>query len=208
MSQARDKSDQGYRVAAVVLAAGRSTRMGRVNKLLVKLEETPIILWAIRALAASRAAPIIVVTGHEDQRVRKALTHETVAFVYNPHYAEGMSASLRYGLAALPDDIDATFVCLGDMPRVNTADIERLIAAFDPIHGREICVPTFGGQRGNPVLWARRFFADMAQSTGDVGARELLGSAGAAVCEVELASGGVLIDVDRPEDMDRIRSSP
>ncbi|MFQ5936356.1 MAG: NTP transferase domain-containing protein, partial [Acidiferrobacterales bacterium] len=141
----------GKRVAAIVLAAGRSTRTGNRNKLLVELEGVSLVQRVVQALTGSRVDPIIVVVGHQYQQVQEALADEPVTFTYNPDYAEGMSSSLRRGLAALPEEADAFLICLADMPQVSAAHIDPLIAAFEPTQGREICVPTFRGQRGNPV---------------------------------------------------------
>ena len=90
-------------------------------------------------------------------------------------------------------------VCLGDMPLLGAADIDRLIAAFNPTEGRAIIVPTRHGKRGNPVLWARRFVAEMQDIAGDVGARHLIGAYPELVAEIEMASEGVLLDIDTPE---------
>lgn len=125
--------------------------------------------------------------------------------VHNPDFAAGLSTSLSRGLAALPEDTDGALVCLADMPQVTAAAIDRLIAAFDPLEGRAICLPTWGGRRGNPVLLARRYFAEVQAISGDVGARALIGEYPEAVAEVamdDLAQGsGVLDDVDTPEDL-------
>jgi molybdenum cofactor cytidylyltransferase len=99
----------------------------------------------------------------------------------------------------LPDEIDGVIVCLGDMPRVTPDHLNALIAAFDPAEGRGICVPTFNGKRGNPVLWNRSYFEDMEDVAGDVGARHLIGAHQDAVFEVEMPDGGVLLDLDTPE---------
>jgi molybdenum cofactor cytidylyltransferase len=186
-------------VAAVVLAAGQSRRMGPVNKLLADVGGMPMVRQVVTAVAASRARPIVVVTGHEAERVRAALDGLPVSFVDNPDYAEGLSASLRHGLAAVPENAKGALVALGDMPLVDTRQIDRLIAAFDPAAGRAICVPVWHGKRGNPVLWARRFFAEMQAVAGDVGARHLIGEHDDSVHEVEMDSDAVLIDVDSPD---------
>jgi len=187
------------RVGGLILAAGQSRRMGSVNKLLADIEGRPMVARVADALLASRARPIVVVTGHQAERVREALAGRDVRFVHNPDYAEGLSTSLRVGLAALGDDVDGAAICLGDMPDVAPAHIDRLIAAFDPAAGRTICVPTFNGKRGNPVLWDRRFFKDMASVSGDVGARHLIGDYEDAVHEVAMPDSGVLNDFDTPE---------
>ena len=85
------------------------------------------------------------------------------------------------------------------MPKVTPSDVNGLIAAFDPLEGRAICVPTYAGKRGNPVLWSRRFFAEMSAVQGDVGAKHLVGEYGEVVCEVPASSDSVLTDVDSPD---------
>ena len=92
------------------------------------------------------------------------------------------------------------------MPRVRPVHLQRLAAAFDPATGCAICLPTVQGKRGNPVLWARRFFAEMADVSGDVGARHIIGEHADLVCEVEMADDGVLIDVDSPEALAAMQS--
>ncbi|MBI3512480.1 MAG: NTP transferase domain-containing protein [Proteobacteria bacterium] len=186
------------RIAALVLAAGQSRRMGR-NKLLLPIEGTPMVARTVDALIASVATDIVVVTGHQADPVRAALAGRSVAFVHNPDFATGLASSLKAGLAALPADADGVLVCLGDMPLVMPAHLDRLIAAFNPVEGRLICVPTYDGKRGNPVLWARQFFAEMHSLSGDVGARGLIERHAEALCEVAMTDAGVLLDVDTPD---------
>ncbi len=187
------------RVAALVLAAGRSRRMGTRNKLLAVVDGVPMVARVVDAALASVDAGVYVVTGHEHEQVASVLAGRKVRLVHNPDYAEGLSTSLRAGLAALGEDVDAVLVCLGDMPRVSPAHMDKLIAAFDPNQGRAICVPMWQGRRGHPVLWARQFFAEMRTIKGDVGARHLLGEYADLTCEVPVADDGVLVDVDSPE---------
>jgi molybdenum cofactor cytidylyltransferase len=187
------------KIAALVLAAGQSRRMGPVNKLLADVDGRPMVANVVDAALASKASPIVVVLGHQEDRVRTALSGRTVTTVVNPDYAGGLSTSLQRGIAALPADVDGAVVCLGDMPAVSAAVIDRLIAAFDPVEGRLICVPTYNGKRGNPVLWDRRYFAEMTGIAGDVGARHLIGAHDEAVCEVAMGDPGVLLDLDTPE---------
>jgi len=188
-----------HKVAGLVLAAGQSRRMGARNKLLAEIDGVAMVRRVAEAVAASRAAPVLVMTGHEANRVRGALEGLEVTFVDNPDFEEGISASLRHGLAALPADCDGALVCLGDMPRVDTAILDKLIAAFAPEEGRDICVPVHRGKRGNPVLWGKRYFAEMREIAGDVGAKHLIGRHAEAVQEVPIAADGVLIDVDSPD---------
>lgn len=187
------------KIGALILAAGRSTRMGAANKLLAEVDGKPMVARAADAALASRARPVVLVTGHDADRVRAAIGSRQVTIVENPDYAAGMSTSLQRGLAAFGADVDGVLVCLADMPRVSAATLDRLIAAFNPVEGRAICLPTWNGKRGNPVLWARRFFPEMAELHGDVGARHLIGEHADLVCEVAMPDDAVLVDVDTPD---------
>ncbi|MDP6389315.1 MAG: molybdopterin-binding/glycosyltransferase family 2 protein [Alphaproteobacteria bacterium] len=193
------------RIAALILAAGQSRRMGRINKLLEDIDGAPMVARAVDAVISSRTAPVFVVVGHEADRVRGALAGRDVVFVDNPAYAEGLSTSLKHGVAALPEDADGVLVCLGDMPRIAAAEIDALIDAFDPIVGRSICVPTFDGKRGNPVLLGHRFFAEIQEISGDVGARQLIGAYPDLIVEVAMDGDGVLVDIDTPQALKKAR---
>jgi molybdenum cofactor cytidylyltransferase len=194
------------RVAAVVLAAGRSTRMGGPNKLLADIARRPLVRIAAEEALASRAKPVIVVTGHQREQVETALAGLPVQFVHNPDFADGLGTSVRAGIAAVPADADGAIVCLGDMPQVDAGLIDRLIAAFDPDQGALVVMPTFEGRRGNPVLWSRRFFPDLTAIEGDVGARHLIGRYSEAVVEVPLEGKAALVDVDTPEALVGVRA--
>jgi molybdenum cofactor cytidylyltransferase len=189
----------GRQVAALVLAAGRSTRMGGPNKLIAEIAGKPLVRIAAEQALASRAAPVVVVTGHERAQVEAALTGLKLELVHNPDYAEGLSSSLKIGLAALPAAVAGAIVCLADMPQVTTAVINRLVTAFNPEQGALVVVPTSRGKRGNPVVWARRFFPDLVALHGDVGARHLIGANAEFVTEVALEDSAVLIDIDTPD---------
>jgi molybdenum cofactor cytidylyltransferase len=189
----------GRRVAAIMLAAGRSTRMGGPNKLLEKISGKPLVRIAAEQALASRASPVVVVTGHERAKIETALQGLDVRLVHNPDYAQGLSTSVKAGLAALPSEAEAAIVCLGDMPQVTSALIDRLIAAFDPDRNALVAVPTFGGKRGNPVLWSRRFFPELTALEGDVGARHLIGTYQEAVTEVPVENAAAMVDIDTPD---------
>ena len=191
---------QSPRVAALILAAGASARMGGQNKLLRVVDGLPLVRHAVDAALASRCTQVLVVTGCEGESVESTLDPERVSIVRNPDYASGMSTSLRCGLAALPTDTAAALVVLGDMPRVSAAHIDRIVGAFDPARPA-IVVPTFQGRRGNPVLWPRRYFADLRAIVGDTGARGLLETRAAEVVAVPIDSEAILADVDTPADL-------
>lgn len=184
-------------VCAVVLAAGRSRRMAPLNKLLVADQRgVPMIARVVDNVLASRARPVIVVTGHERDRVEEALAGRAVRFAHAEDYAEGLSASLKAGLRAVPPEAEGILVCLGDMPLVAGAMLDRLMAQFDPEEGRAIVQPTYRGKQGNPMLWSREFLPEMLAITGDVGARHLAAKHADRVVEVEMADDAVLRDFD------------
>jgi molybdenum cofactor cytidylyltransferase len=180
------------RVAALLLAAGASRRMGGPNKLVATIGGRPLVRIAAEAALASRASLLTVVTGHRAAETEAALAGLRAAVIHNPDYANGLSTSLRAGLAHVPADADAVVVLLGDMPAVTPAMIDKVIAAFDPARGREIIVPTFEGQRGNPVLWSRRFFSELMAVEGDKGGRDVIAAHRDAVAEVELGAAAAL----------------
>ncbi|MFO1184179.1 MAG: nucleotidyltransferase family protein [Bauldia sp.] len=184
-------------VAAVVLAAGRSSRMGGPNKLLAELGGIPIVRLVVTAALASRAKPVIVVTGHQADAVRQALDGLDAVLCHNPDFADGLSTSLRVGIGAVPLAADAALLLLGDMPGVTAPLVDAVIAAFQPAKA-EIVVATDRGQRGNPVLWSRRFFGELAAAWGDVGGRLVMKAHADVVREVEVGPAARL-DLDTPE---------
>ena len=188
----------GRRVAALVLAAGSSRRMAGANKLLQPVAGVPMVRRAANAALASRAIAVVAVTGFAAEEVTAAMAGLDIEFAHNPEHESGMASSLRAGLRALPADADAVVVVLGDMPMVSAAHIDRLIAAFDPVRGN-IVVPMKDGRRGNPILWPRRFFDEMQQVQGDVGARGLLQRHADRIDVVPCDDEAIFADVDTPE---------
>ncbi len=187
-------------IAAIVLAAGRSSRFGSTNKLLVRgLDGRAMIARTVDNVLASRARPVIVVTGNAAAEVAQALAGRDVVLAHNPDYATGLASSIRTGIDALSEGTDAALIVLGDMPLVRPEVLDRLIEAFDGEAGREIVVPAHRGARGNPVLFGARFFPALSARLGDVGGRDLLTEHAAAVHEVAVEDDGILRDFDTPE---------
>ncbi|HWD49515.1 MAG TPA: molybdopterin-binding/glycosyltransferase family 2 protein [Rhizomicrobium sp.] len=193
------------KIAAVVLAAGMSSRMGS-NKLLADVNGKPMVRNVVDAAIASQAGLVIVVTGNNSEAVRETVRGLNIQFRDNPDFSKGLSTSLRLGIKSVPADYDGAMILLGDMPGVSPALIDKLIAAFDPVEDRAICVATRHGKQGNPVLWARRFFPEMLAIEGDVGARNLIGMYGELVCEVEADDDAPLTDIDTPQALEAYRA--
>ena len=194
------------RIAAIVLAAGRSTRAGEVNKLLAPIEGVPMVACTMGRIEASRASPIIVVTGHQADRLCDALAGAArsggdIQFAHNPDFAQGMATSIAAGIKALADDVDGALICLGDMPALGAADIDHLIDAFQSDPDHHIFAPVAGGRRGNPVLFAAKFFPELMALTGDTGAKAVITAHAGQIAEVAMTGAGTLVDLDTVEEI-------
>jgi len=189
----------------VVLAAGEARRMGR-NKLLEEVAGKPMLRHVAEAALTSKAASVVVVTGNQADKIRAMLSPLPLTFRHNPDYSKGLASSLNCGVKALAADIEGAVILLGDMPGINAGLIDRLIEAFDPVARRAIIVPFRDGKRGNPVLWARRFFAEMGNLAGDQGARSLFGHYPDLTFEVEAEDDAPLTDIDTEEALTAYRT--
>jgi len=197
-------SQATHHVAAIILAAGMATRFraadpANTSKVLAQLDGKPLLRHAIDAALASRARPVIVVTGHAQADVEAALTGLDIIIAHNSDYASGLASSLKRGLVAVPRDCDGLVVLLADMPRVSAAIIDRLIAALMAQPQALAVVPTFNGQRANPVVIARAAFPLLARIDGDQGARKVLQTAGDKVIELPIDDDAITADIDTPD---------
>ncbi len=198
-------TDGNRNVAAIVLAAGRSTRMGGPNKLLAEIGGKPLVRIIAEQALASKASPVVVVTGHQKAEIEQALGGLNVTFAHNPDFADGLATSVKTGIAAVPEEADGAVVCLGDMPLIDAQLLDKLIESFAPDKGSLIVQPVAGGRRGNPVLWSRRFFGELMMLDGDIGARNLIAQHGEAVAEVEVEGKSAFLDIDTPEALADVR---
>ncbi|MXU66127.1 NTP transferase domain-containing protein [Oceanomicrobium pacificus] len=187
------------KVAVLLLAAGAARRMEGRDKLLEPVDAEPLLRrQAERALASGAARTVVVLPPDRPERAA-ALEGLDVRTVIARDAAEGMGASLRRGVLALDDDVDAALVMLADMPEIDTPHIDRLIAAFSPDDGREIIRSTSAdGQAGHPVLFGRRYFESLAQLGGDQGARSIVAEAGEHLVDVPLDGVAAITDLDTP----------
>ncbi|HKN30798.1 MAG TPA: nucleotidyltransferase family protein [Roseiarcus sp.] len=194
------------RVAAVVLAAGRSSRFraaggAEETKLAAELDGKPIVRRVVEAALATRAWPVVVVVGHARGAVEAALAGSPATIAFNPDFETGIASSLRVGLAATPADADGAVVLLGDMPNVAPSLIDDLIGAFEARPTGRAVAPVREGRRGNPVLIGRALFEQAMQLVGDEGARSLLVALDPGDVIDIAAADDVSFDVDTPDDL-------
>lgn len=189
------------RCGAIILAAGLSRRMGS-NKLLAEFGGKPLVAHVADAVEAAGLPSPIVVVGHEAAYVRAALANRRAAFVTAADHIEGMSRSLAAGLAAVPAAWEAAIICLGDMPLVSSALLRRLA---EQASRSAIIVPAFNGKRGNPVLWGRDYFGDLASLQGDMGARTLFERYSDRIKFEPWHDDSIRRDVDSPAALDELR---
>lgn len=192
-------------LAAIILAAGASDRMLGQHKLLLPIAGRPMIAAVIETALASGFSPVIVTTGSGADELQSTLGEFDVTVAYNPDWAQGMSGSLKAGIAALPAATDGVCILLGDMPLIQPATIETLKARF--LRNRDhIVYPTFQERQGHPVFFPARFFPALLDLKGDQGAKSLLSTFTADVIEVTVDSQEILLDCDTREDYSRLLS--
>lgn len=191
------------RVAAIVLAAGRSTRMGR-SKQTLPWGDTTMIGEVVRRLQASGVSEIVVVTGAERKSVEAALAAAPVRFVFNPDFETSeMARSLQIGLRSLPENCLAALVALADQPRLDAGVAQMVIQRWRETQA-QVAVPVYQGQRGHPLLFDRSTWADLFRLPAEANPRDFLRAAG-RIESVEVPTDAILRDIDTPDDYERER---
>lgn len=186
-------------ISALILAAGISSRMG-FPKLLLKLGEKTLLRRVVENALASRAGEVVVVLGHKPRLLRAELAPwPQIKVVVNHDYREGMASSLRAGLEALDARAEAALILLADQPLVGAEVLDALMDEFRET-GAPIVAPFYGGERGNPVLFARALFPELASVTGDEGGRGVIACHRAEVARVDIPTPSLGWDVDTWED--------
>jgi molybdenum cofactor cytidylyltransferase len=188
-----------HKVAALVLGAGRSSRMGEQNKLLATVGGVPMLQRVVDAALQAELVSTTVVTGCQATEVKRLLQGRDVRLVHNPDYRQGIAGSLKLGLSSLDTDIDGVLVLLADMPFIQAVHLNELIAEFNPATERDIVAPIREGRLGNPIIWSARYIPAMMKLRGDRGARPLLDEFAANVWEVPMGDDAIFMDVDTPE---------
>lgn len=181
--------------AGIILAAGESKRMGQPKQLIDVGGQTMLQRVAAAALASTLSL-VYVVVGFQAEAVQATLRRRDVRCVLNADYGEGLGSSVRTGVAALPVDVEAAMFLLADQPRISPAVIDTLLARSTEDN---IVAPVVGGRQGNPTVFGRRWFADLARCSGDAGGRTIIAAHPEALLLVELEAD--LRDVDTPQDL-------
>ncbi|SEH23024.1 molybdopterin-binding/glycosyltransferase family 2 protein [Rhizobium sp. NFR12] len=199
--RSESKDDVSLSVAAVLLAAGQARRMGEsgLHKLLAEFDGVPLVRRSAEMLLASKATPVVVVTGHRQQDIAAELSSLDVRLQDNPSHEAGMASSLIAGFTR-PDvaAADGVLVMLADMPGVTVSHIDALLGAFGDAGGEAIVRAVSNGKRGNPVILPRATYDAVRNLQGDVGARAIIETSGLPVIDVDIGPAAHL-DVDTPE---------
>lgn len=188
-------------VSVLILGAGRGQRMG-LQKLLLPWGNQTILEATVTAYTQSAAKEVIVVLGRDMPVLRSLLEPYQVKLAFNPNYSTGMASSIKAGLRCLDPRANGIMIALGDMPLVSPPVINRVVSAFG--QGHEIVVPVWGGKRGHPVLFHRRYQGELMVLSGDQGGRSLLERYPERVFEVEVDTPAILMDIDTMEDYERL----
>lgn len=194
------------RVGAVVLAAGASARMGRAKQLL-PLGKNTVLAQTLNNIRAARMHEMVLVLGASAEVIRQQLPQallEGVKVVVNQDYGQGMATSLRAGLSALDPRSDAALIVLGDQPFIRPQTLDRIVEEYSRSRA-PIVIPSYQGNRGNPVLLDRSVFSEVMALEGDIGCRAIFGSNLEDILKVEVEDPGVLLDIDDPGDYDRLK---
>lgn len=193
------KSTNSLPAAAIVLAAGKSSRAKNIHKLLSTLGNKTVIATTIDNLLGVKNLKIMVITGHRASEINACMPAKKVSCAHNPGFEQGMGTSIAVGMAVLTEPTGYAFICLGDMPFVQPSTYEKMLKTASEISGAAIFIPTFHGKRGHPVLWHNRFFADLKRLHGDTGGKKIISDNPEKVIEVPVDDPGILIDLDTPE---------
>lgn len=199
-------AERTLRSGAVVLAAGRSARMGEPKQVL-RVGGRLALELVLESVRAARIDDVVLVLGFAAEEIRRQVAPELldgVRVVVNPRFEEGMAGSLREGLSALSADVDAALIVLADQPLVRSGTMDRIVEGYRAT-GAEIVIPTYRGKRGNPVLLGRAIFGEAMALTGDTGCRAIFAQHASGIVQVEVDDPGILQDMDTREDYERMR---
>jgi len=192
--------------AGIILAAGSSVRFGR-PKQLIKLRDKYLVEWVLDAALNSRLQTVVLVLGHEHQKIIGAVGtqrhHPKLEVVVNPHYHEGQSTSLKTGLTCVRQVFSSVMYLLADQPMIRSSTIDLLLDQFH-YSEKDICVPVFEGQRGNPTIFKRSIYEEIMMLDGDIGARNIIAKKAERVLYVDIKDPLCFIDIDSQDDLENL----
>lgn len=191
-------------VSAILLAAGESRRMGQVNKLALSVDGVPLVRRVLQTLLQAQLREVVVVVGHEQHSVRGLLAGIPVRIVSNDRYREGQMTSVHCGMQALEEACDGVMVCLSDQALLEPGDIKLLVDHFLS-KPAAVLVPTYRGQRGNPIILASRHRADILDGDRNLGCRRFIEKNPELVTTLAFDNDHVVFDLDTPEDYARLQ---
>jgi|TARA_Y100001949_G_scaffold156516_1_gene145453 molybdenum cofactor cytidylyltransferase len=192
------------KVSAIILAAGQSSRMENGNKLLLPINEIPMISHVCNTVLTAGLDPVVVVTGFESDLVTQAIPTAINDIIYNSHWQSGMASSIYEGLSALPQNVDGNMIVLGDMPMISKDTLTLLIDEFIMLNGQHIIYPIYEERQANPVIFPKKYFQEILSSTGDRGCKKVLKQYPDDVVGVSIGSPEVVFDCDSEDNYFRL----
>jgi len=189
-------------ITAVILAAGKSQRMGKENKLLLPIEGEALIRRFVKSVCVSEVSEVLVVLGFQANKIKEVLKDQPVRFVYNPLYLSGMTSSIKTGVRASSKNSDGYMICLSDLPFAQTGDFNILLRAYSSFRVNKcamVTIPVFQGDRGNPVIFSCEFREKILNHEGE-GCRGLIAKNSSNVKEILMLNGNLFCDIDTPKD--------
>jgi len=188
------------KLSATILAAGSSKRMGDLNKLLLLVDNKPIIYSVCKTVMATNIDQIILITGHQNIQIEKAIPNEISNVVYNQNWEHGIMSSIYAGMSKLDKDIDGNMIVLGDMPLITVDTINLLIDEFYKCNGNHIVYPIYNARQANPVIFPKKYFSEILTSQGDKGCKKVLKKYPGDAVGVRIDSDEVIVDCDTRDD--------
>lgn len=193
-------------VSAIVLAAGLSKRMGNSNKLLLPYRQHTVIEATLNNILAAGIMDIIVVTGYESDKINNAIKHLPATIVDNPFYAQGMTTSIQQGITYAKGN--GFMICLSDMMMIEPVEYSLLVTAFEQqfsFNPKCICIPRYGNEKGNPVIFSAYYRTAILKHTDMEGCKAIVQANKEEICWVDMPTNHVLMDMDYPEDYEKLR---
>jgi len=188
------------KISVTILAAGGSQRMGDLNKLLLLIDDKPMIYSVCKMVLDAKINQVVLVTGYQNNEVENSIPKGIDTIVYNKNWESGMMSSIYAGMSKLEKDIDGNMIVLGDMPLISTMTINKIIIEFNNHNGNQIVYPTYENKQANPVVFPRKYFPEILNLKGDRGCKKLLKKYPGDAVGIPINTDDVVIDCDTRDD--------